>query len=149
MLLKFYGPVMCQNRPDVGNIIPITRLRPGCRCCKPEVISWWKVNITVFCTRFLSPTDQKCVESSAFWQFFYYFPTSKFRYTAGESVKMWCQEFDIYQYIYEYIDITPSISNMDFYISSTWDYITFDFFSHVKKKCFSKVSRSVISWRSG
>ena len=23
MLLKFYGPVMCQNRPGVGNIIPI------------------------------------------------------------------------------------------------------------------------------
>ena len=22
-LLKLYGPVMCQNRPDVGNIIPI------------------------------------------------------------------------------------------------------------------------------
>ena len=23
VLLKFYGPVVCQNRPDVGNIIPI------------------------------------------------------------------------------------------------------------------------------
>ena len=23
VLLNFYGPVMCQNRPDVGNIIPI------------------------------------------------------------------------------------------------------------------------------
>ena len=45
------------------------------RYCKPEVISWWKVNITVFYTRFLSPTDQKC-ESSAFWQFFYYWPPS-------------------------------------------------------------------------
>ena len=28
VLLKFYGPVMCQNRFDVDNIIPITRLRP-------------------------------------------------------------------------------------------------------------------------
>ena len=28
--LKFYGPVMCRNRPDAGNIIPITRLLPGC-----------------------------------------------------------------------------------------------------------------------
>ena len=144
---------MCQNRPDVGNIIPITILRPNCftscktwhamwlvcidilkivnwkstvsveihnnssissgsRYCKQEVISWWKVNITVFYTRFLSPSDQKCVESSAFWQFFYYFPASKFRYTAREIVKMWCQEFDMYQYIY--IDITLSISDMDF-----------------------------------
>ena len=77
-------------------------LSSGSRYCKPEVISWWKVNITVFYTHFLSPTDQKCVESLAFWQFFYYFPTSKFRYTAGEIVKMWCQEFDIYQYIYIY-----------------------------------------------
>ena len=37
------------------------------RYCKPEVISWWKVNITVFYMRFLSPTDQKYAESSAFW----------------------------------------------------------------------------------
>ena len=37
-----------------------------------EVKSWWKVNITVFYTRFLSLTDQKYAESSAFWQVFYY-----------------------------------------------------------------------------
>ena len=94
-------------------------LSSGSRYWKPEVISWWKINITVFYTRFISPTGQQCVESSAFWQFFYYFPTSKFRYTAGEIVKIWCQEFDIYQYIYIYIyiyiyNITLSISNMDF-----------------------------------
>ena len=46
-------------------------LSSGSRYCKEEVISWWKVNITVFYTRFLSPTGQKCAESSAFWQFFY------------------------------------------------------------------------------
>ena len=46
-------------------------LSSGSRYCKPEVISWWKVNITVFYTRFLSPTDQKCAESSAFRQFYY------------------------------------------------------------------------------
>ena len=51
-------------------------LSSGSRYCKPEVISWWKVNITVFYKRFLSPTDQKCVESSVFWQFFYYSPPS-------------------------------------------------------------------------
>ena len=51
-------------------------LSSGSRYCKPEVISWWKVNITVFYTRFLSPTDQKWAESSVFWQFFYYCPPS-------------------------------------------------------------------------
>ena len=118
VLLNFYGPVICQNRPDVGNIIPInyqitarlfhilqhmpymwlvcidilkivnwkctvsviihnySSLSSGSRYCKPEVISWWKVSITVFYTCFLSPTDQKCAESSVFWQFFYYCPPS-------------------------------------------------------------------------
>ena len=113
-------------------------LSSGSRYCKPEVISWWKVNITVFYTRFLPPNDQKCVESSAFWQFFYYFPTSKFRYTARESVKMWCQEFDIYQYIYiyRYIDITLSISNMDFLCQFNLRLHHFWVFSHVKKMFF-------------
>ena len=78
-------------------------LSSGSRYCKPEVISWWKFNITVFYTCYLSPTDQKCAESSTFWLSFYYCPPSKFRYTAGEIVKMWCQEFNIYLYIY--IDI--------------------------------------------
>ena len=42
------------------------------------------------------------------------------QYTAGEIVKIWCQEFDIYllaniyTYIYIDIDITLSISDMDF-----------------------------------
>ena len=35
----------------------------------------------MFHTRFLSPTDQKCVESSTYWQFFYYRPPGKFRWT--------------------------------------------------------------------
>ena len=117
VLLNFYGPVICQNRPNVGNIIPInygpivshfathamwlvcidilkivnwkctvsgiihnySSLSSGSRYCKPEVISWWKVSITVFYTRFLCQTDQKCAESSVFWQFFYYCPPSKQR----------------------------------------------------------------------
>ena len=55
--------------------------------------------------RFLSPTDQKCAESSTYWQFFYFRPPGKFRFThLGEIVKMLCQELDIYiYYIYEYI----------------------------------------------
>ena len=75
-------------------------LSSGIRYCKPKVMSWWKFNIAMFHTRFLSPTNQKCAESSTFWQFFYYRPPGKFRYTAGKIVKMWCQEFDIYIYIY-------------------------------------------------
>ena len=55
----------------------------------------------MFHTRFLSPTDQKCAESSTYWQFFFYRPPGKFRYThLGEIVKMLCEELDIYIYIY-------------------------------------------------
>ena len=115
-------------------------LSSGSRYCKPEVISWWKVRIMIY-TCFLSPTDQKCVESSAFWQFFYYCPPSKFSYTAGEIVKMWYQEFDIniYTYIYRYryhpldkrygfsISVQPEITS-----------ILRVFFSMLKKKMFFK-----------
>ena len=55
--------------------------------------------------RFLSPTNQKCAESSTFWQSLYYRPPGKFRYTAGGIVKIWCQELDIYLFI----DIALSI----------------------------------------
>ena len=42
----------------------------------------------MFYTRFLSPNDQKCAESSTYWQFFYYRPLGKFRFThLGEIVK--------------------------------------------------------------
>ena len=37
-------------------------------------------------TRFLSPTDLECAESSTYWQFFYYRPPGKFRWTSpGEG----------------------------------------------------------------
>ena len=74
---------------------------------------------------FLSPTYQKCAEPSTFWQFFYYRQPSKFRYTAGEIVKMWCKELDMYLYI----DITLSIWIFD--IGSTWDYTNFQGFFYV------------------
>ena len=54
--------------------------------------------------RFLSPTDQKCVESWVYWQFFYYHQPGKLQYTAGEIVKLWCQELDICLYIYHPLD---------------------------------------------
>ena len=47
--------------------------------CKPELISWRKISITVFYMRFLSPTDKKCAVLSTYWQFFYYRPPGKFR----------------------------------------------------------------------
>ena len=78
-------------------------LSSGSRYCKPEVISWWKVNITVFYACFLSRLIRN-VRSS--WRF----DSSSIiaHPTAGEIIKMWCQEFDIYllanicTYIYRY-----------------------------------------------
>ena len=43
-----------------------------------ELIALRLVNITVFLTRFLSPTDQKCADSSTNWQVFYYRPPGRF-----------------------------------------------------------------------
>ena len=187
VLLNFYGPVICQNRPDVGNIIPINyqitdwlfhilqhmpcdykywylkkcQLKMYCECdntqlfitfkwnryCKPEVISWWKVSITVFYTHFLSPTDQKCAESSVFWQFFYYCPPSiqqerSLKCDAKNSTNI---------YIDIDIDITLLISDMDFlYQFNLRLHHFWRFFSNVqKKRKKSEVGRSVISWRSG
>ena len=83
-------------------------LLSGSRYCKPEVISWWKVNITVFYTRFLSPTDQKCAESSAFWQFFYHCPPSiqrerSLKCDAKNSTYIyWLISIHIYIYKYRY-----------------------------------------------
>ena len=37
--------------------------------CKPKLVSWRKLNITVFYTRFLSPTDRKYADSSTYWKF--------------------------------------------------------------------------------
>ena len=66
------------------------------------------------------------------------------QYTAGEIVKIWCQEFDIYLlaniyiYIYRFIDITLSISDMDFLyqfnlrLHHFWGF----FFSMLRKKLF-------------
>ena len=51
---------------------------------------------------FLTPADQKCGESSTFWQFCYYRPPGNFLYTAREITKMWCQELDLYLYIERY-----------------------------------------------
>ena len=74
------------------------------------------------------------------------------QYTAGEIVKMWCQEFDKYLLanIYIDIDITLLISDMDFLYQFNLRLHHFwsCFFPMLKKKN-SKVGRSVISWRSG
>ena len=91
----------------------------------------------MFYTRFLSPTDQKCAESSMYWQFLYYRPPGSFWYTAGDHY-MWCQEL----YIFLYIDITLSIINI-FSISSTGDCTTFSqFIFNVEKKKVFKIFKS-------
>ena len=61
--------------------------------CKPELMSWPLISTTVFNTRFLSPTDQKCADLSTYWEFLYYRSTSKFRHTHVHrremSLKLW------------------------------------------------------------
>ena len=76
--------------------------------CKPKLVSWRQLNITVFYTRFLSPTDRKYAESSTYWQFLDYRPPVNF--DRCTYAKVWCKELDIYIYIY----ITLSIIDKDF-----------------------------------
>ena len=56
VLLKFYGPVMCRNRPDVGNIIPITRLLPGCftfcKTCHVIYLFWYFKNCQLWVLKY-------------------------------------------------------------------------------------------------
>ena len=59
VLLKFYGPLMCRNRPDFGNVIPITRFWPDCfTFCKTchviylywyfKIVNWkWTVSVEI------------------------------------------------------------------------------------------------------
>ena len=48
-------------------------------------------------TRFLSSTDQKCADSSTYWQFFHYRSPGVLRYTAGPIAKILCKNS---RYIY-------------------------------------------------
>ena len=108
--------------------------------------------ITVFHTHFLSPTDEKCAESSTYWQFFYYRPPDKFRFThLGEIFKMLYIYRYICIYIYDALDnrsgfsisVQPGIDCTTFHSSFSWNVWKNFFFK------FSNVGRSVISWRSG
>ena len=58
------------------------------------------INLPVFDTCFLFRTDQKCTESSTYWQFFYYRPPGKFR---ERSLKC-----DAKNSTYIYIYLSPS-----------------------------------------
>ena len=60
----------------------------------------------MFHTRFLSPTDEKCAESSTYWQFFYYSPPDKSRFTHLQIAKM--------LYIYICLYMTLLIIDLDF-----------------------------------
>ena len=110
----------------------------------------------MFHTRFLSPTDQKCGESSTYWHFFYHRPPGKFRYTVGEIVKMLCQELDtyiiIYIYVYICIHIYDALVNryrFSISVQPQLDCTTFQFhfMKCLKKKCFLKLkSWQVCDW---
>ena len=83
--------------------------------CKPE-ISWRYINKTMFYTRFLSPTEYKCAQSSTYWQFSYYRPPGKFRWTSvnhfdkQREISLKCDakniyvSLSIYMYIYHTLD---------------------------------------------
>ena len=103
----------------------------------------------MFHPRFLFPTDQKCVESSMYWQFFYYRPPSKFRFThLGEIFKMLCKELDTFIYMY----ITLLIIDMDFLYQFNLGLIaslfTVSFHEKFEKKLFFKIFKSwqVCDW---
>ena len=109
------------------------------------------INITVFHTRFLSPTDQKCAESVTYWQFFYYRPPGKFRFThLGKIVKM----LNCYakNSTHTHIYIYNMIIDMDFlyqFIQSGIDCTTFHrFFSWNVRNFFFFIFKSsqVCDW---
>ena len=98
----------------------------------------------MFHTRSLSGTDQKCAESSTYWQFFYYCPPGKFRFThLGEIIKMLWQELDTYIYIYDALDNRYGFSIS---VQPGIDCTTFQFLfmKSLKKK---KVFKIIKSWQ--
>ena len=145
---------MCQNHPDVGNIIPITRLRPDCftfcKTCHVISLYWYFKNcqLKMYCecwntqlfTTFKweqilqtnSHIMMKSQHNSVLHEFSVadwsemcrvvnvYRPPDKFRYPVGESVKMWCQEFDIYLSCWQYgfsISVQPEITSLSMFFS--------------------------------
>ena len=99
----------------------------------------------MFHTRFLSTTDQKCAESSTYWQFFYYRQPGKFwsyrRVHWDRLLKCYTKNStdDIFIHIY----IWSSWSSIwIFYITSTWDWLHhFTLFMKCFKKMFLKLSK--------
>ena len=69
---------------------------------------------------FSVPNWSEMCESSTYWQFFYYRPPGKFRFThLGEIAKMLFQELVTHIYIYDALDNRYGFS----LISSTWDWL--------------------------
>ena len=96
---------------------------------KPELISWRQINITVFHTRFLSPTDQKCVESSTYWQFFYYRPPGKFRWFTHLGEIVIC---------HTHTHICDALDNRCGFSTSDWlhHFLQFLVMKYLKRKLF-------------
>ena len=86
--------------------------------------------------RFLFPTDQKCTESSTYWQFFYYRPPGKFWYIQQERLLKCDAKNSTYIYLYIY-RCDPLNNRYGFFISvqPEIDCTTFhSFFSVFEKK---------------
>ena len=126
-------------------------LSSGSRYCKPEIISCWKVSITVFTCVFCPRLIRNVGSRRRFDNSSIIAPSIQRESSLNvmPRIRHISISYSIYTYIYIYIDMDITLSISDIYISSTWDYITFEGFCSMLKKCFSKVGRSVISWRSG
>ena len=95
----------------------------------------------------MTPTDQKCAESSTYWHVFYYRPPGKFRFThLGEIIKMLCQELDIYIL---YIYMTFLIIDMDFLYQFNLGLITPLFMKSFKKNVFLNFQKLPGLWLVG
>ena len=59
-----------QSKPSLKLLVCGSKIRyddhMDTHYCKPVLISWWLINITLCNTSFLSPPDQKCSHSSSY-----------------------------------------------------------------------------------
>ena len=103
--------------------------------------------------RFLSPTNQKCMELSTYWQFFYYRPPGKFQWFThlGKIVKLLNCHTQTHTHTHIYMALL--IFDMDFlYQIDCTTFHSFLSWNIWKENCFlkfSKVGRSVIVWLVG
>ena len=91
----------------------------------------------------LSPTDQKCADSSTYWQFFNYRPPGRFRYTTDfsgrdrENMMPKTQCITIYAYIYRYILIFSIVDLFSISIGNTKNHAVREWELQIWSWCWS------------